>query len=425
MTRNPSSQLPVVREDIPGPAVTNYLGAVRSLETVDLRATMVGHGFRLPCSDSDESDDDVLSVGPVRPLVTAALLGGAGGHDDDMLQVNSLSGGSVYSWTAEDPYGTCCAQLDNFNWVIQAGDMVGELPEPELEVDSSDIESNVYDVYNDVPDEFPVEMEATAVELLCSPVVIQTRPQGDCDSVLPLRMCQGQDFPTQDGPEVVVSGRESILTDSDVRGDICVMLDQLPVVLPKSAAVPLAVSVVAQTRPRGGGGSNLLLPVDMSIEPLDYDDDGPDVIISGRESTVMISGVSPDISVQPNQRPIMVSKEDLPVFALTRSQVGCTPVIAWPAHDDMISQVEVDQDMLSGRIMKSVDPDEESGDLVSLMAVPVVDCDACHTEWRETVVDDMVMEKFVLVPELCPIVSMTSAAEPTFWPALSEVYSPV
>ena len=46
--------------------------------------------------------------------------------------------------------------------------------------------------------------------------------------------------------------------------------------------------------------------------------------------------------------------------------------------------------------MKSVDPDEESGDQVSLMAVPAVDRDACHTEWRETVCDDMVMEKFVL-----------------------------
>ena len=91
-------RLPVVGEDIPGSAVTNYLGAVRSLETVDQRATMVGHGFRLPYSDSDESDDDVLSV--------------------------------VNSWKSEDPYGACCTQLDNFNWVIQAGDMVGGLPGP-------------------------------------------------------------------------------------------------------------------------------------------------------------------------------------------------------------------------------------------------------------------------------------------------------
>ena len=76
--------------------------------------------------------------------------------------------------------------------------------------------------------------------------------------------------------------------------------------MPKSAAVPLAVCVLAQTRRRGGSGSNLLLPVDMSIEPLD--DDGPDVIISGRESTVMISDVSRDICVEPDELPVVVSK---------------------------------------------------------------------------------------------------------------------
>ena len=39
---------------------------------------------------------------------------------------------------------------------------------------------------------------------------------------------------------------------SDVSHDICVVSDQLPVVMPRLAAVPLAVSVVAQTRPRVG-----------------------------------------------------------------------------------------------------------------------------------------------------------------------------
>ena len=38
------------------------LGAVRPLGTVDQRAMAVGDGFRLSCSESDESDDDVLSV---------------------------------------------------------------------------------------------------------------------------------------------------------------------------------------------------------------------------------------------------------------------------------------------------------------------------------------------------------------------------
>ena len=247
---------------------------------------------------------------------------------------------------------------------------------------------------------------------------------GGCDPVLPLLVCQGQDFLAEDGPEVIVSGRESIITDSDVSCEICVVPDQLPVVVPKSAAVPLAVSVVAQTRPRGGCGPNLPLPVDKSIEPLDAY--GLDVVISGRESTVMISDVGHDICVELDQLPVVVSKGAveplaLPVVAPTRSQVGRTPVVAWPANYDTILQVEVDQDLLSGRFMKSLDPDEESGDQVSLNAAPDVDEDACHTEWRETVVDDMVMEKFVLVPEVCLVGSMTSVVEPMFLPALSEV----
>ena len=53
-------QLPVVGEDIPGPAVPCHVGTARLLETVDRRTTVVGRDFRLPCSDSDDSDDDVL-----------------------------------------------------------------------------------------------------------------------------------------------------------------------------------------------------------------------------------------------------------------------------------------------------------------------------------------------------------------------------
>ena len=151
-------QLPVVGEDIPGPAVPNYLGTARSLEMVDQRATVVGHSFRLLCSDSDDSDDDVLSIGPMRPLC------GAEGHDDGVLQVNPLSEWSVNSWTADNSCGEGCAQLDNFNWMIPADDRVGGLPGPELQVDLPDIEDDVYDV---VPEVFPVQMETTAVESSC------------------------------------------------------------------------------------------------------------------------------------------------------------------------------------------------------------------------------------------------------------------
>ena len=75
--------------------------------------------------------------------------------------------------------------------------------------------------------------------------------------------------------------------------------------------------------------------------------------------------------------------------------------------------------------MKSVDPDVRGGDPMSLKTIPGADGDACHSEWREMVLDDVVMVKLVLVPEVCPVGSMTSAEEPTFLPASSEVYSPV
>ena len=48
---------------------------------------------------------------------------------------------------------------------------------------------------------------------------------GGYDLILSRRMCRGRDFLTEDGPEVVVSGRESIIPDPDVCGGICVMPD--------------------------------------------------------------------------------------------------------------------------------------------------------------------------------------------------------
>ena len=119
--------------------------------------------------------------------------------------------------------------------------------------------------------------------------------------------------------------------------------------MPKLAAVPQAASTVAQTRPRGGCGSNLLLPADRSIAPLD--DDAPDVLISGKEPTEIVSDVDSDVCVVPTQLPVVVSVE--------------------------------------------------------------------------TVVADEVMEEFVLVPEACLVVSMTSTVVRTFGPVLSEEYSPV
>ena len=47
--------------------------------------------------------------------------------------------------------------------------------------------------------------------------------------------------------------------------------------------------------------------MDRSIEP--FDDDAPDVLISGREPAKMVSDVGSDICVVPNQLPVVVSEE--------------------------------------------------------------------------------------------------------------------
>ena len=222
-------QLPVGGEDIPGPAVSDYLGAVRTLRKVDQWAPVVGRDVRSPCSDSDESDDFFLSVGPMRPLLFAAPLGGVIGHDDNMIQDDLLRDEwSVYSWTAGDRYGTSCAQLDNFDWVMPADYPVGVMPKSEEDDSLSDIEPDVCDV----PDVFTVRKETASVESLCFPVVVPTRPQGGCDPVLPLP--KGR---SRNGQEAIVSGWVSKVVDPDVSRGICLELDLLPVV--ETLAVPV------------------------------------------------------------------------------------------------------------------------------------------------------------------------------------------
>ena len=66
---------------------------------------------RLSCSDSEVSDDDVLSVGAVRPLATTAPLGGGGLIDDCQPQVDSNDDVlSVGTWTQMNrPRDVVCA----------------------------------------------------------------------------------------------------------------------------------------------------------------------------------------------------------------------------------------------------------------------------------------------------------------------------
>ena len=133
-----------------------------------------------------------------------------------------------------------------------------------------------------------------------------------------------------------------------------------------------------------GYDPDLPLPVDTGKESLVVD--GLDVIISRRKSNVKRSDVSHDICVVPDLFPVVVPKKAaepliLPVVALMRSQAGCAPALT--LNDDINSQVGVDPDMLSGRVM-------ESSTQVLLEVVPFMDRDGCPTGWLETEIDDIV-----------------------------------
>ena len=59
----------------------------------------------------------------------------------------------------------------------------------------------------------------------------------------------------------------------------------------------------------------------------------------------------------------------------------------------------------------------------TLAVVPFVDGCGRPAGWLDSESDCCVMDEIVLVPEMSPIVSMRSAAVPTFLPAMSEVFS--
>ena len=142
------------------PSSLLLVGAVWPLETINQRNRVVGNSFRLPCSDSDDSDDDVLSVGAVRPLTTAAPLGGTRMVDDCRLQADSLDYVlSVGAWAPENRHGTCCARLDDFDWVVPSYEPDMVLPGREMNVEIPDVDRDICVL----PDEFPVVVDKTTV----------------------------------------------------------------------------------------------------------------------------------------------------------------------------------------------------------------------------------------------------------------------
>ena len=150
-------------------------GTARLLETVINRTGSIGHAVRRPYSDSDESDNDLLY---------------AEEHDSIVRQVSLRN--EWLTQTADDSCGEGCAQLDDFDWFLPADDRAGVLPAPESEMDVSDSESEVEYIE---PDLAPLQIKTMAEQLLCPPVVAQTRPMEGCDTASPWRVASGTRCP--------------------------------------------------------------------------------------------------------------------------------------------------------------------------------------------------------------------------------------
>ena len=151
--------------------------------------------------------------------------------------------------------GVHSCELDDFKWFLPADEQAGDLTAPESEIEVSDSESEVEYIE---PDSTP--LQTTAQQLLCPPVVAQTRPMEGCSPALPRRLRRGRDVLTEDGAVAVDTRQVSAASDTVVSRKIHRKSECVPTVVPKLTAAPQAASEVVQPRPRDYGCTDLLPP---------------------------------------------------------------------------------------------------------------------------------------------------------------------
>ena len=139
------------------------------------------------------------------------------------------------------------------------------------------------------PDSAPVQIKTTAEQLLCPPVVAQTRPMEGCDTASPRRLRRGRDVLTEDGMVAVDTRQVSAASDIVISREMHMKSECIPTVVPKLAAAPQATS---RFRLHG------LTPASGEcIGSLGIDT--PDAVVSGIEVAVGNLTADNDISVGP------------------------------------------------------------------------------------------------------------------------------
>ena len=178
---------------------------------------------------------------------------------------------------------------------MPAHERAGDLPAPESESDVEYIESDL----------IPLQTEMTAQQLLCPPVVAQTRFIKGCDPALPRRLRWGRDVLMEDGAVAVDTEWVSAASDAVVSRETHKNSECVLTVVPKLAAARQAASEVVQSRPPDSGCTDLLPPVDDCQESLRFGT--PDAVESGMEVAGGIPPAEIDISVNPDMLPTATS----------------------------------------------------------------------------------------------------------------------
>ena len=152
--------------------VVSRVEAVRRLETVAPLSGAVLNDVRLSCSDLEAPDDDVLSVGLsglwrllLHWVVQCSMM------PDSRTLIRRRRTMMFYRWGLGP--AVCCAQLDDFDWVVP--DYV-----PDILLSGRDIEVGVTDLTQDIhvlPDMFPVVSAVAATVLMPLPAGAEAEPQ--------------------------------------------------------------------------------------------------------------------------------------------------------------------------------------------------------------------------------------------------------
>ena len=366
-------------------------------------------------------------------------------HDSTVQQVSLRD--DWLTQTANDSCGEGCAQLDDFNWFLPADERAGDIPAPEMEEPESESEVEYIEPYST-----PLQMKMTAKQLLCPPVVAQTRPMEGCSPASPRWLRRGRDVLTEDDAVAVDTRQVSAAWDTVVSREIHRKSECIPTVVPKLAAAPQVASEVVQPRPRDSGCMDLLPPVGECLESLGMEIDTPDAVVSGTE----VAGGSPladiDISGGPDVLPTAISATtvvsekwmdiDTPDAVVSGMEVdggsppadidisGGTDVpqtavsVTTVVSEEWMERFVINLDVLcSDGLASGDDPAGGSSDVSSDVCV-VPDPIPTVVSVR-TVVAEKWMDRFVLDLVECPSVSKTSAVARTFGPAVSEEYSPL